>query len=139
MDNLERRLKEDAAAIEAEVSPELALRIQASLHAAERARPDERADKAGFSMWWISSLTGVAAALLVITILSRNADVTPEAPLVEPSANIVPATLPGSDVFMPLNAETAELTGPLEEELERLKSDIEKARESVERDLRESF
>jgi len=139
MDNLERRLKEDAAVIEAEVSPELALRIRASLHAAERARPDERADNAGFSLWWISSLTGVAAALLVITILSRNADVTPETPRVEPSANIVPENVPGNDVFMPLNAETAELTGPLEEELERLKSDLEKARESVERDLRESF
>jgi hypothetical protein len=39
----------------------------------------------------------------------------------------------------PLNARTADLTEPLEEELQHLQSDLEKARVSVVRDLRSAL
>lgn len=139
MDKLERRLKEDAAQIRADVSAELSARIDASLQAADRVRPDARIARRGFSMWWISSLTGVAAALLVITLLNRSDTATPDVPADPQISGVVPEYERQMQSEFPLRAETAVLTEPLEEELEKLKSDLEKAREDLAEDLRRSF
>jgi len=134
MDKLERRLKEDAALIKAELAPELQERIRASLESTQPAKQAPRATKTpGTSLWWASSLTGLAAAALLIVVINWNGDVEP---VVEVSDAVPPGITWSIQSGFPLNAETAEWTAPLEEELKNLQSDLEKARESVERDLR---
>ena len=66
MDKLARKLREDAATIDAEISAQLDSRIQASLIAmepesAQRLQPSRR--RRPVSFWLASSLTGVAAAV----------------------------------------------------------------------------
>lgn len=139
MDELNRRLKEDAANVRADVSDELSARIEASVRATDRALAPVPRPGFGYSLWWISSLTGVAAAFLIIALLDRDEVAAPSAP-VEPAIAVV---VPRPDVRLqnefPLRAETAVLTEPLEEELEKLRSDIEKARDGLEQDIRKSF
>ena len=137
MDKLERRLKEDAGLIKAELAPELQERIRASLESTEPAKQPPRTTKTpGTSLWWASSLTGLAAAALLIVVLNWNGGVEP---VVEVSDPATPGITWSIQSGFPLNAETAEWTAPLEEELKNLQSDLEKARESVERDLRLGF
>ena len=64
MDDFEKKLKEDAAAISISASPELRKRIAASL-AVEREFRDDRRETSLLHgrLWWLSSLTGLAAAL----------------------------------------------------------------------------
>ena len=67
MDKFSRRLQSDADNIEVAVSSELDARIQASLHAISQepaARP--KAPARPISMWWASSITGIAAAVAMI-------------------------------------------------------------------------
>ncbi len=134
MDKLERRLKEDAGLIKVDLAPELQERIRASLESTQPAKQAPRAIKTpGTSLWWASSLTGLAAAALLIVVINWNGGVEP----VEEVADAAPPGITWSiQSGFPLNAETAEWTAPLEEELRNLQSDLEKARESVERDLR---
>ena len=134
MDKLERRLKEDAALIKAELAPELQERIRASLESTQPAKQTLRTTKTpGTSLWWASSLTGLAAAALLIVVINWNGGVEP---VVEVSDAVPPGITWSIQSGFPLNVETAEWTAPLEEELKNLQSDLEKARESVERDLR---
>jgi hypothetical protein len=62
---------------------------------------------------------------------------------VVPSADEVAATVTPEIAqrlgSIPLNVRTADLTGPLEEELLRLQSDLEKARSKVEQDIRSTL
>ena len=145
MDDLKTRLKQDADEIQASVSPELRARIDASVYAARRSNsvtstPSARA----VSLWWVSSVTGLTAALLVIFLLNWNKPNEQE--VIDVSAgNQVPSnsiSLPDDwrvgDGFL-LNVESADLTRSLEEELINLQSDLEKARENVERDVKFSF
>ena len=130
MDKLEQELKQDAAEIDATVSPELQARLDASLHALESKAPPTRSSRPGLGWWWLSSLTGVAAALLLIVYLNR-ADVVEE-PAVSPVAvestpNIMIAPL----AEIPLDIRSAEFADPLAQELENLQSDFEKAREKL--------
>ena len=131
MDDIERQLKEDAGLIKAELSPELQERIRASL---ESTRPEDQAPQKtqlpGTRLWWASSLTGLAAAALVIVLVNWNTTVVP----------VDDQPLPSTPIWdFPLNVETAEWATPLEDELKNLQSDLEKARENVERDLRLAF
>ena len=126
MDRLARKLKRDADDIEVRVSDELDHRIAASLRSVtpEAARKPEPARPAGF--WWASSLTGIAAAAAVIVIInSWQADPPTAAP-----ADVV-ATVPSID----WRTETASLTGPLQQELENLRSDLKKAEKKVRDDI----
>ena len=137
MDKFERQLKEDAGLIKAELSPELQERIRASL---ESTRPEgwapRKTQTPGTNLWWASSLTGLAVAALVIVLINWNSTVTPV-------DDQPPSATPGNGLSLqsgfPLIAETADWETPLEEELKALQSDLEKARENVERDLRLSF
>lgn len=129
MDKLAKRLREDADRIEVAVSEELDNRIAASLRGVTPegpARPPrERAKPLGF--WWASSLTGIAAAAAVIVIMNlQQAEAPPAATPVD-----VVATVPRFD----WKAESASLTGPLQQELENLQADIRRAEKKVKKDI----
>ncbi len=129
MDKLANRLRQDAEKIEVSVSDELDHRIAASLqgvspegHAGPRREP---AKPRGF--WWASSLTGIAAAAAVIMMINlQQAGEVPEA-----TPTDVVAAVPVID----LQAETAALTGPLQQELENLQADLKRAEEKVRKDI----
>ena len=135
MDKLERQLVEDAEAIEARVSPELQARIDASINAIATEYPKRARRRPELTWWLISSLTGAVAVLLFFVIAGGGN--TPELNQEPPSVVAAPpddALPPLVDV--PLDVRTADFTEPLAEELENLKSDIDKAREKLGEDLR---
>jgi hypothetical protein len=139
--DLEQRLRADAKLINAEVSPQLRSRIGASIRAAGQVRslPAER--EARLPNWWVSGLTGLAAAALIIFLVNTNRE---NAAPVAPDAGDAVATTVTPEAgerlgSFPLNVRTADLTSPLEEELIHLQEDLEKVRESVERDLRSTL
>jgi hypothetical protein len=138
MDELERQLKEDAGLIRADLSPQLQARIRASVESTSPA--DEVARGAlmppGTNLWWVSSLTGVAAAALIIVLVNWK---TATGPVEEQPLPSTPRAVLSIHEGFPLNVETADWAQPLEEELRNLQSDLEKARDNVERDLRISF
>lgn len=137
MDKLDRQLKEDAGLIKAELSPELQERIRASLESTRPASQAPRsAQMSGTKLWWASSLTGIAAAALVIVLVNWNSAIEP---IEEQPLHSTPRAILSFQHAFPLNVETAEWAAPLEQELRNLQSDLEKARENVERDLRISF
>jgi hypothetical protein len=135
---IEGRLRSDASRIDADVSSQLHERIAASVHSAKQVRsialPERRSD----SHWWASGLTGIAAALLIIAFINWNRDTTNGVAESTIATTITPEISERFGSF-PLKAQTADLTGPLEEELLKLQSDLEKAREAVERDLRSTL
>ena len=128
MDKLARQLHDDAQRIDVSVSDEFDRRIEASLRAitpeSEDSRPATVARPPLF--WWASTITGVAAAIALIAIANWRA---PDQP-VPPPVNIA-AAIPAIE----LKAETAMLTGPLQQELDRLQSDLKKAEEKVKQDI----
>lgn len=128
MDKLARQLHKDAQRIEVSVSDELDRRIEASLRAVEPEAEQQPAVPAARPplFWWASTITGVAAAVAVIAIVNLQ---QPEQ-TIAPPLDIV-AAVPAIN----LNAETAMLTAPLQEELDRLQSDLKKAEEKVKRDI----
>ncbi len=132
MDKLAKRLRDDAASIDAKISAELDHRIQASLQGIEpeRTRPASRPARR-YSRWWASSLTGIAAAIAVIAIINL------ERPGPEPivSNPVQPLVLP----IINLKVEAAMLTSPLQQELEDLQSDLRKAEQAVREDIEISF
>lgn len=126
MDKLAEQLKRDAENIDVRISDELDHRIEASLRSVA---PDQQARRrparpAGF--WWASSLTGIAAAAAVIVIINSQQAESPT-----PAPEDVLATVPSID----WQTETASLTGPLQQELENLRSDLEKAEKKVREDI----
>ena len=136
MDNLEKRLKDDAGLIRAEMSAEMQERIRASLQSTQPVSPNpKKPESRGMSLWLTSSLSGLAAAALIIVLVNWSTPIKPNGDM--DSMPSVPSL--SEQIPFPLSAETAEWTAPLEEELRNLQSDLEKARENVERDLRESF
>ncbi len=128
MDKLAERLREDAARIEVDVSDELDRRIEASLHATTpSATAPSRPPARPPLFWWASTITGVTAAVAVIAIVNLQIAEQPE-----PATPVdLMATTPGIE----LNAEAAKLTAPLQEELDKLQSDLKKAEEKVRRDI----
>ena len=134
MDKFTERLREDAARIDAEISPELDARIQASLHSTSPVAARQQTRPARSHMFWLAStLTGVVGALALIAIINRDiGDISPQ---VTAENGVQQISLPEVD----LKAEAAMLTGPLADELERLQQDIKKAEEAVRDDVRIEF
>ncbi len=133
MDKLAKQLKADAAKIEVQVSDELDRRITASLQGVTPERPAPpilRQRPAAF--WWASSLTGVAAALVLIAIInvySRPAEeVAPQVAEISPVPEVKTPTIDWK-------TQSAMLTRPLERELQDLQSDLKKAEEKVKQDV----
>lgn len=137
MNDFEKRLKDDAGNIRSDISPELQRRLDATIEGTERLPlMPERAKTTG-SLWLASSLTGLAAAIAVIALLNWDRGQIEPAPV---RIADTPAVADQEEFRgFPLNARTADLTEPLEEELLNLQADLEKARESVEKDLRSTF
>ena len=143
MDDLEKCLKRDAQQIRIEPSPELQLRIDASLRAAREIGPATQRSTPSTTFWLISSLTGLAAAALVLLLIEWNQD-----DLVPPADAVAGVEEPTSFVNLPedwmtgefpLNVKSADLTRSLEQELIDLQADLERARENVEQDVKNSF
>ena len=132
MDDFEDKLKRDAAEIRAEITPELELRIRASLEA--QAPPRPRLQPAiPLRAWLAAGLTGAAAAVLVVALLPQG---PPPQPVVEgPPVRSVSDYVTAFERTLPLEVEQAELTAPLEQELENLRADLEQARRSVAEDM----
>ncbi len=127
MDELALKLREDAAHINVEISAELDDRIRASLEGITPERPRDSAPPIrARSMWWASSLTGIAAVAIVIVVMNLN---QPEPPPAITAAQIVPTFTPA------LIIESAVMTEPLQKELEDLEADLKKAREAVRKDI----
>ena len=128
MDKLARQLHDDAQRIDVSISDELDRRIEASLRAVtpdfEDSHPAPVVRAPFFA--WASTITGVAAAVALIAIVNWRAPAEP----VPPPVNII-AAIPAIE----LKAETAVLTGPLQQELDRLQSDLKKAEEKVKQDI----
>jgi hypothetical protein len=142
--DVEQRLRADALEVRVDASPELRARIDASIRSAAQIRsvPDARDSvKGNRSSWWASGLTGLAAALLIILLIDNNREgndsVVPHTE--ERIATTVTPEVSERLGTLPLKVRTADLTGPLEEELVHLQADLEKARQSVERDLRSTL
>jgi len=139
-DSFEAALKSDAARIRADVTPRLDRRIDAAL-ARERHRPGTPPRRETFVRPWLSgSLVGLGVAAMAVLLIGRIGGEAPR----PPTPDVPVADNPGEQLqafreHVPLNVETAELTAPLEQELRHLQSDLEKAREDVERDLRLTF
>lgn len=140
MDSFGKRLVDDAAEIQAEVSAPLRSRIDSATRAARSLEP--RSGRKGFSfpLWLAASVTGGAAAVIVILFIGRGAgQIAPTGSAVVPAdgavARSVPEYVRHIERKLPLQVETAGLTAPLEEELTNLQSDLEKARENLEEDL----
>jgi len=140
MDEFENRLKLDADAIRAGVSPELRSRIDASLRATEQIRPVPESRAPGLNLWWASSLTGLAAAIIVIVLVNWNQPATEQVPVEQVAARTVPVAVDELQGFYPPRLlKNADFAGPLEEELVRLRADIERARENVKKDIDFTF
>ena len=140
MDEFEKKLKRDAADIDAAVSPELEDRIRASLLAAGRHVPAPDTKAGGYrGLWLASSLTGLAAAAAIVAFLNLNEPESPQAPPVTSTVPSYTEYMEQLQQSLPLRTETAEFAGGLEEELEHLRADFEKARENVSRDIDFTF
>ena len=137
MDEFENRLKRDAEDIRVAVSPELQARIDASLRATEQIRPVPESRTSGINLWWTSSLTGLAAAIIVIVLINWNRPTTELVP-VESIASVPDYEHEIPSLYRP-QIKTAEFTNPLEEELVRLQADIERARQNVKEDIDFTF
>ena len=142
MADLDQRLRADAEQIAATASPELQARIDASLRATRRSRTVSDPSPMTGSLWLVSSLTGLGVAALVLLLLNWNA------PVETAPANVVVETPATPDVGgaaerwqMPpdLELRNAGVTGPLEQEMSDLQSDLERVRDKIERDLAASF
>ena len=133
MDKLAKRLRDDAAHIECAVSDELDDRIRASLENIQPQPPAEpqRAPRP-YTFWWASSLTGVAAAIVLIAVLNLQGP-DPVATTTEPATQ--PLVMPSIE----WQAETAVLVSPLEQEFEDLQSDLKKAEDAVRQDIERLF
>ncbi len=140
MDEFENRLKRDADEIQAEVSPAFKQRLDASLHGTKRIQPVPESGNPGINLWWASSLTGLAAAVIVIVLINWNRPATELAPVQAVAERTVPATFEELQGLNPPRLiKTAEFTTPLEEELARLQADIERARANVKKDIEFAF
>ena len=136
MDELERRLREDAHEIRAEVPAGLRARIGESLRSA-RPMPPARRDFS-WPLWLAASVTGAAAAVVAIALLNVG-DMGETREAADSAPYSVPQYVNELQRELPLRATTADLTAPLEEEMKNLRSDLERARENVERDLEFTF
>ena len=139
MDEFEDRLKRDADAIQADPGPELRARIDASLRATEQIRPVPESRDRGMNLWWASSITGLATAIIVIVLINWNSPLTEVVPVQPVASDTVPDYIDELQGLYPPQIKTADFTNPLEDELVRLQADFERARENVKEDIEFSF
>ncbi|MEL6544308.1 MAG: hypothetical protein AAFQ82_06760 [Myxococcota bacterium] len=117
MDELTQRLKEDAQAFDANVSDELARRIQGSL---EMTRPEPPPRKARPVEWW-AAILGLGTAIAVGALILLNSPNRDAQPL--PVNRPITLTFPKVE---PSQAESA-MVDPLHQELGHLLADLSRA------------
>ena len=135
MDKLAKQLKRDAESIDVGISDELDRRIGASLQGIRPEpvlRQPPRQRPAVF--WWASSLTGVAAALVLISVLNMRSE-REVLPVADPGTSPVAMSTSTATPIVEWNAQSAMLTSPLRQELNDLQSDIDKARKKAREDI----
>ncbi|MEO1483471.1 MAG: hypothetical protein AAFU77_15295 [Myxococcota bacterium] len=126
MDELEKRLREDADAIDGTVSPELARRIAGALELV--GTPHRIEPRKSESPWllWVVALASAAAAVAIVEL--RGA--TSEAPDLLRPPSAVTALTNSQAVLDPKQATNA-LLGPLTGELDALRADFETVKERL--------
>ncbi len=129
MDDFERKLKQDAGRIPAEITPGLQSRIRASIEA-QAAPGKRRRQQAPRRSWVAAGLATAAVAVLAFALLLDE----PRPPAVA-DVPAAPEYTTTGDRKLPLDIDPAELTTPLEKELEDLRADLEQARRSVAEDM----
>ena len=139
MDKLAKQLRADAERIDVAVSDELEQQILASLHGVSpRAEASldspARLGQRSARFWWTSSLTGIAAAALIIVIINSQSQ-RPGIVVPGDIPTMSPVALVDNMLVIDWKTETAMLTSPLREELEKLQSDIKKAEKKVKQDI----
>ena len=128
MDELAKQLREDADRIDFRVSDELDRRIRASLESVTPETGGGRGSRRPAVFWWASSLTGMAlaaAVVIVVNLPGTRPQPAPEKPLVLPDIE--------------WRVQTAELTTPLEQEMDHLESDLKKTHDVVKQDIDRLF
>jgi hypothetical protein len=135
MDKLADRLRKDADNIEVAVSDELDHRIAASLRSVTPLQESESivTSRRSASFWWASSLTGIVTAVAVIIFINSGTSQVPAT--ATPATTTTPASIAAAVPAIDWKAETAMLTGPLQQELYALQSDIKKAERKVKDDI----
>lgn len=135
MKELERRLREDAAAIRADVDPTLQARIRASVAATTPHRPPVRPRPVPGLRRWALGAAGAAAVAAAALFLPR-----PDAP--PPEFSATPSAARGAGDELPIAALRTEFalfelpkkaTRPLEEEQRNLETDLERIRDELKR------
>jgi len=139
MDEFEQRLKHDAEKIDTGDTAALRARIDASIRATNRIRPVPETRDSGIGLWWASSITGLAAALVVIVLINVNRPDTPDTPAEPVVHETVPEYIEELQGLARPEIRTADFTSPLEDELVRLRADIERARQTVREEIALSF
>lgn len=131
MDDFEKRLKEDAAAIDAEPSAALRARIDGSIAPVVRHAPSPRG---GYPVWFgLAFAAGIA--VLALLLLPRA-----ETPVAEPPAfAATPEFSEQQPLPFRLEVQPVELTEPLNDELSSLRTDFERVRRAIEQDLRSAL
>ena len=133
MDKLADRLRKDADNIEVAVSDELDHRIAASLRSVTPYRESDSivTSRRPASFWWASSVTGIATAVAVLIFVNSGTSQVPATATPTTTPPGIVAAVPAID----WKAETAMLTGPLQQELDALQSDFKKAERKVKDDI----
>lgn len=134
MDEFADKLKRDAQQIDAEVGDALRARIDARVRDTQRAAPPREVTR----MPGLFALPGVAAGLAALAAVLLFLNRAPEEPAAAAAVTPSPDTV-APRFAEPLSIETVALTEPLRLEFDRLRADLEKARDTIERDLRSSL
>lgn len=131
MDKLAEQLKDDAARIDVQISDAFDRRMTASLQGVRPEMAEAARVRRPAAFWLASSLTGVAAAMLLIVVFNTESPVD-DTPVVPPVLSPVSvAAIPSID----WKAESAMLTRPLQKELLDLQADLKKAEEKVKKEI----
>jgi hypothetical protein len=139
MDKFENRLKRDAEDIDTGDSAALRARIDASIRGTKQIRPVPESRDPGINLWWASSITGLATALIVIVIVNVNQPEVADTPVAPVAQDTVPEFIEELPIMKMPPIKSADFTNPLEDELLRLQADLEKAEQTVRDELRRSF
>lgn len=129
MDKLAEQLRRDAEEINAQVSAQLDERIRASLESVSQDRTNAAAERPSATFWWASSLTGIAATLLLIAIV--NLSPTEQ----EPGVTQPPPLESMAMQFDGLTLIDAVSTQTLEQELINIQMDLRKAEQALRDDI----
>ncbi|MEM6531631.1 MAG: hypothetical protein AAF654_03360 [Myxococcota bacterium] len=130
MDEFERRLREDAEAIPAEISPDLERRITVSLEQIQPSKQEARSRSESPWLLWVLALAGAAVAVAVVELRGTTSD-APD--LLRPAS--VAETLSRAPAVLDPKQATNALLGPLAGELDALRADLQGVKDRLRDDI----